>query len=206
MSLLQPILISVIAFAIGYQTRSFFSPSQSFASPPRPKSSKSRSNKTIDVDLTDANQPRLSEGASDPESDSEDETVALGSDLGSVKAGMMEEMKLVLVVNDSLKMSKGKIAAQAGHATLAACDTLRGANPRLYRKWQAQGQPKIAVRCSSTEELESLAARARSLNLCARMIQDAGRTQVAPGSKTILGIGPGPAKLINQVTGALKLL
>jgi peptidyl-tRNA hydrolase len=51
-------------------------------------------------------------------------------------------------------------------------------------------QPKIAVRCQSTDELEVLAAQARSLNLCARTIQDAGRTQVAAGSKTVLGIGP----------------
>lgn len=68
------------------------------------------------------------------------------------------------------------------------------------------GQPKIALRAANTEELDTLAQRARDLNLCARTIQDAGRTQVAPGSKTILGIGPGPARLINQVTGKLKLL
>lgn len=34
-------------------------------------------------------------------------------------------------------------------------------------------QPKIALRCTDTEELEILAAKARSLNLCARTIQDA---------------------------------
>ena len=68
------------------------------------------------------------------------------------------------------------------------------------------GQPKIALRAANTEELETLARSARALNLCARTIQDAGRTQVAPGSKTVLGVGPGPARLINQVTGKLKLL
>jgi PTH2 family peptidyl-tRNA hydrolase len=61
------------------------------------------------------------------------------------------------------------------------------------------GQPKIALRGADTAELDELAR-------CARTIQDAGRTQVAPGSKTVLGIGPGPARLINQVTGKLKLL
>jgi peptidyl-tRNA hydrolase len=34
-------------------------------------------------------------------------------------------------------------------------------------------QPKIALKCKDTEELEILAAKARSLNLCARTIQDA---------------------------------
>ncbi|KZV78178.1 hypothetical protein EXIGLDRAFT_634495, partial [Exidia glandulosa HHB12029] len=51
-----------------------------------------------------------------------------------------------------------------------------------------------------------LQAVAKSLNLCARSIQDAGRTQIAAGSTTVLGIGPGPVRLINQVTGKLKLL
>ncbi len=34
-------------------------------------------------------------------------------------------------------------------------------------------QPKIALRCVDTEELEALAAQARSRSLCARTIQDA---------------------------------
>ena len=37
----------------------------------------------------------------------------------------------MLVVNDSLKMQKGKIAAQAGHATLACALMLKDANPRV---------------------------------------------------------------------------
>lgn len=68
------------------------------------------------------------------------------------------------------------------------------------------GQPKICLKAATTEDIDAMARHARSLNLCARTIQDAGRTQVAPGSKTVLGIGPGPARLINQVTGKLKLL
>jgi peptidyl-tRNA hydrolase len=38
---------------------------------------------------------------------------------------------MVLVVNDSLKMSKGKIAAQAGHATLACAMMLKDINPKV---------------------------------------------------------------------------
>ena len=67
-----------------------------------------------------------------------------------------------------------------------------------------------------------LEARAQSLKLCARSIQDAsvcilmatiplgslllsGRTQIAAGSRTVLGI-LGSARLVNQVTGKLRLL
>ena len=36
-----------------------------------------------------------------------------------------------------------------------------------------------------------LAAKAFSLDLDVVVIRDAGRTQIAPGSKTVLGLGPG---------------
>jgi peptidyl-tRNA hydrolase, PTH2 family len=80
------------------------------------------------------------------------------------------------------------------------------------------------LKASSEDELVELEAVAKSLNLCARAIHDAGRTQVAAGSRTVLGIGPGsifyvlfhsnsnflvlagPVELINRVTGKLRLL
>jgi len=113
---------------------------------------------------------------------------------------------MILVVRTDLGMSIGKIAAQCSHATLACYKTLAFSNPSLLRQWERAGQTKIALRCSSEEDLLVLQAQAQSLKLCARSIQDAGRTQVAAGSRTVLGIGPGPARLINQVTGRLKML
>ncbi|KAE9410779.1 peptidyl-tRNA hydrolase [Gymnopus androsaceus JB14] len=102
-------------------------------------------------------------------------------------------------------MSTGKIAAQCSHATLACYKTLLNSNPALLRQWERSGQTKIALRCSSEEELLTLQAQAQSLNLCARSIQDAGRTQIAAGSRTVLGIA-GPAKLVNRITSTLRLL
>jgi len=103
-------------------------------------------------------------------------------------------------------MTKGKIAAQCGHATLACYKLLQKENPALLRHWERTGQAKIALKGDSEEDLLILEAQAQSLNICARSIQDAGRTQIAAGSRTVLGIGPAPVKLINQVTGHLKLL
>jgi len=51
-----------------------------------------------------------------------------------------------------------------------------------------------------------LQARAISLGLCAQMIHDQGRTQIAAGSATVLGVGPAPKSSIDEVTGHLKLL
>lgn len=51
-----------------------------------------------------------------------------------------------------------------------------------------------------------LQAQAISLGLCAQIIHDAGRTQIASGSATVLGVGPAPKSMVDQVTGHLKLL
>ena len=65
---------------------------------------------------------------------------------------------------------------------------------------------KVALQVRSEEELEMLQAQAMSLGLCARIVHDAGRTQIATGTATVLGVGPGPKSVVDQVTGNLKLL
>ncbi|KAK8863376.1 peptidyl-trna hydrolase 2 [Apiospora arundinis] len=122
-----------------------------------------------------------------------------------------EECKLVLVVRTDLGMTKGKIAAQASHATLACYKTMSrfpagSPQAQLLKKWERSGQAKIAVQVKSQQELTDLRTRARSLGLTAEVIQDAGRTQIEAGSYTVLGVGPAPKSVIDQVTGGLKLL
>lgn len=110
---------------------------------------------------------------------------------GDARVGMDaddEECKMVLVVRSDLGMSTGKIAAQCSHATLACYKVLLNTNPVILRQWERSGQTKVALRCSSEDELLKLQAQAQGLDLCARSIQDAGRTQIAAGSRTVLGI------------------
>jgi peptidyl-tRNA hydrolase len=76
----------------------------------------------------------------------------------------------------------------------------------MLERWEHYGQAKIAVQVKSEEELLILQAQALSLGLCAKIIHDAGRTQIASGSATCLGIGPGPRSVVDKVTGGLKLL
>ena len=101
-----------------------------------------------------------------------------------------EENKIVFVVRTDLGMTKGKIAAQCGHATLACYKRASKLDPKLVQRYERQGQPKIALKCSGGEdELEVMQAQAISLGLVAEIIHDAGRTQIAAGSATVLGIG-----------------
>ncbi|CAO1623614.1 unnamed protein product [Sympodiomycopsis kandeliae] len=145
----------------------------------------------------------------DSDSDSESEcdlTDETREKMRGLKAGMFEECKLVLLVRTDLKMDKGKMAAQCSHATLACYKSLLNSNPQLVKHWETIGQAKVALKCPTEQEMNELEKKAKALGLCARSIRDAGRTQIAAGSKTVLGIGPGPVKLVDSVTGHLKLL
>ncbi|KAL1623744.1 putative mitochondrial peptidyl-trna hydrolase [Diplodia seriata] len=149
------------------------------------------------------------ESSSEEESDSEDEEddEVERQELDPF-TDRNEECKLVLVVRTDLKMGSGKIAAQCGHATLACYKAFLRQAPEspLLRRWERYGQMKVALKCTSEEDMQLLQAQAMSLGLCAQIIHDAGRTQIAAGSATVLGIGPGPVSVINQVTGNLRLL
>lgn len=65
---------------------------------------------------------------------------------------------------------------------------------------------QICVKCKDLDELIELAKAAEKLQLPTFVIQDAGRTEVEPGTTTVLAIGPGAAPVMNEVTGHLKLL
>ena len=110
-----------------------------------------------------------------------------------------EDTKMVLVVRQDLKMGKGKAAAQCCHATLAAYKMARRKCPDTLRVWECNGQPKIAVKVDSEEEMMMLLAKARSLGLVSYVVADAGRTQIAPGSHTVLAVGPAPGSQVDKV-------
>ncbi|KAI9753276.1 MAG: hypothetical protein M4579_005249 [Chaenotheca gracillima] len=146
----------------------------------------------------------------DEEEDVDSDEDAVPKDLSDFKENANEEYKLVLVVRTDLGMTKGKIAAQCSHATLACYKALSRSSivseNQVLKRWERQGQAKVALQVRSEDELELLQAQAISLGLCAQVVHDAGRTQIAAGSATVLGVGPGPKGIIDQVTGQLKLL
>lgn len=117
-----------------------------------------------------------------------------------------QKYKLVLVVRNDLKMGKGKIAAQCSHAAVAAYKQVKQKDPGSLNQWEILGQPKVVVKVESEEELLSIAAISRSKGLVTTVIRDAGRTQIAPGSKTVLGVGPARTELVDEVTNHLKLM
>ncbi|XP_044849411.1 peptidyl-tRNA hydrolase 2, mitochondrial isoform X1 [Mauremys mutica] len=119
--------------------------------------------------------------------------------------GESGEYKMVLIVRNDLKMGKGKVAAQCSHAAVSAYKQVQRRNPELLKQWEYCGQPKVVLKAPNEESLVQLLVDAKELGLTVSIIQDAGRTQIAPGSRTVLGIGPGPADVVDKVSGHLKL-
>lgn len=116
--------------------------------------------------------------------------------------------KMALIVRTDLGMSQGKIAAQCAHAALECyLQANKGILKSLAAKmWFATGQPKIVLKVSSEKALMDLATAAHKAGLNVYAVRDAGKTQVKPGTITVVGIGPGSAERVDSVIEDLKLL
>lgn len=112
-------------------------------------------------------------------------------------------MKQVIVVNEALKLPRGKLAAQVAHAAVAA---MLWANDDTVNAWLDNGMPKVVLRADTESDLLKLHEVAKTRHLPAELIADAGRTVLEPGTITCLGIGPAEDDEIDAVTGDLKLL
>ncbi|KAJ9183523.1 hypothetical protein P3X46_007366 [Hevea brasiliensis] len=117
-----------------------------------------------------------------------------------------QELKMVLVVRQDLKMGAGKIASQCAHAATGMYSELMRSERTLLSRWEQCGQPKIVVTCRNEQEMNKLEEAADSIGLPTFVVADAGRTQVSAGSKTVLAIGPGSKASVDSVTGKLRLL
>jgi PTH2 family peptidyl-tRNA hydrolase len=114
--------------------------------------------------------------------------------------------KQVLVLRIDLKMSRGKMAAQAGHAAVSAAEEARKKFFDWWKAWIEEGQCKIAVRAESEQELLELHRKAKELRLPSALVVDRGLTELPPNTITCLGIGPAPSSQIDEITGKLHLL
>lgn len=104
----------------------------------------------------------------------------------------------------AVKMSPGKAAAQSGHATLGAYRKAQRLCPNAVRDWLRIGQMKITVKCPTVQELLDLEQKCAAAGLNTCLIRDAGHTEIEPGSRTVLAVGPAPASALDPITRHLK--
>jgi PTH2 family peptidyl-tRNA hydrolase len=139
----------------------------------------------------------------------------------------MYKSKMMIVMRRDLKMRKGKIAAQAGHACIDAIlmalskegrlndfettndgialrDTDKPTTP--LSDWFKYGCAKICVYVDSEEELMNIADKAKEKGIIAAVITDAGMTEFhGVPTKTCLAVEPLPAEVADELTGGLPL-
>jgi len=113
------------------------------------------------------------------------------------------DYKQVIVIRSDLKLSKGKAASQAAHASLEA---FKKADKRIVNTWEAEGSKKVILKTDSLKELKDLFKKAKSSKLPVSMIRDAGKTHIKRGTTTCIAIGPEKEESIDRITKHLKLL
>ena len=139
----------------------------------------------------------------------------------------MHQSKMMIVMRRDLKMRKGKIAAQAGHACIDAVlmalnregrlgdleMTSGGMELKLTEKpasplsdWFMHGCAKICVYVDSEDALLDIAQKAGERGIIASVITDAGMTEFhGIPTKTCLALEPLPAEVADELTGSLPL-
>ncbi len=113
---------------------------------------------------------------------------------------------MVFIARKDLKLSAGKLAAQVGHATAECITKAERSEPRMLDSYMRVGQRKVVCQAANENELRKLFGQAKAAGITAALIKDAGHTEIAPGTVTVVGLGPDKRDKIDQITGALPLL
>lgn len=122
-------------------------------------------------------------------------------------------LKQIIIVNNELGMSKGKIAAQVAHGTviyvIRALGGGTGENDMrmllVFNEWNKEGMTKIILK-SPVEEIRKLHIQMKEENLWSHKVHDFGRTQVAPNSLTCFIVEPLNEQSADKFFSHLKLL
>ena len=116
------------------------------------------------------------------------------------------EYKQNILIRTDIGMKTGKKCVQGCHASVSAADLVRQKDKNVWKKWMNTGQRKIALKVGSLDELRLIHNKVLKKRIACFLIQDAGLTQLEPGTITALGIGPADSELLDTICGHLKLL
>jgi len=113
------------------------------------------------------------------------------------------KFKQCLIVRSDIKMSCGKSCAQVAHAAILAYER---ADSAARKSWTSEGQKKVVLKVKGDRALFELKTIAENAGVPAALVQDAGLTEIPPGTITALGLGPAKNETLDKITGDLPLL
>jgi len=125
------------------------------------------------------------------------------NDSGQMGIEPVFQYKQCIIVRNDIKMSCGKKCAQAGHAAVVAYEK---SAPGMKKAWMQEGQKKVVLKADNERILFELRSLAESAGIASALIQDAGMTEIPPGTITALGLGPAKNEDLDKITGDLSLL
>lgn len=118
----------------------------------------------------------------------------------------MFKYKQVIVARSDLDMSPGKLAVQVAHGAVQGAEKARREHRDWYVAWIAEGQKKVVVKVADEKGLRELQEQTTKEGLPNELVQDAGLTELPPGTVTVLAIGPAPNERVDKLTRDLPLL
>ncbi len=127
---------------------------------------------------------------------------------------------MYIFVNMDLKMDKGKIAGQVGHVVqkileyvlpivvkldagliqMENLDEQTRKHVQSYLSWAKNGMGKIVLKATQAE-LEEFISKHNAF-----YVRDAGLTQIAPNSLTVVGFCPAPKTQMQELVNGFKLV
>ena len=123
-----------------------------------------------------------------------------------MKLSQADEITMVLVTRSDLKLSKGKLAAQVGHAVMECTLRAKKESPRTLDRYRREGARKIVCKVPDEDSLRKTLNYAKKAGLISYLVKDAGHTEIPPGTVTVVGIGPGPRSDIDKLTKHFSLV
>lgn len=100
---------------------------------------------------------------------------------------MFQNVKQIIVVNETLKLPKKRRAAQMAQASAGA---FFEAGKDVKRAWLKEGRPKIVLKALGADDLQDLLSKAAKRKLPIYLVEDKVRPTSATATVACLGIGP----------------
>ena len=98
-----------------------------------------------------------------------------------------------------LQLSTGKLAVQCAHAAVESLQRAKKTHSRMVQRWNESASRKVCLAVEDEAELEHFLQLVQEASLPFAVVQDAGLTEVAPGTVTVLGVGPGPRHTMDSL-------
>lgn len=115
---------------------------------------------------------------------------------------IFQNMKQMIIVNETLNLSKEKLAVQMAQASTGAYIE---ANRTDRKIWLQAGKPQIILKALNEDDLEDFLLKAERLKLPICRIKDTDLGASNADAITCLGIGPATNAQIDQLTNVFNL-